>query len=183
VDRIGRVDPLRRCAAGIAPRLPKLLSSVAGALATDRLRARSRPRAWGRRTSQAEALLERSALGEPARAAPAETLFRCRFVTAAVLRAQDVAPAAVRPFVNEGPGAALVEAPAVRRVLLRVRLHVVEAAVPDGRIESFLVEPDLEERRDPSYLTLEIALEVGEMQEEHVRQVPDRPPGGDAVPE
>jgi len=49
--------------------------------------------------------------------------------------------------------------------------------------EARFIDGDLEERRDPPDLARQIALQIGEMQHEHIRQVPDLPPAPDILPE
>src|SRR3712207_3947724 len=94
----------------------------------------------------------------------AELLLRHPLVAGAVLGRERVAPAAVRPLVDEGLGTTVPEGVAERDALGRVPLHVVEAAMLDNRAPTALVDRDVEEGGDAPDLSREVGLEFGEVQ-------------------
>src|SRR5687767_10483148 len=92
-----------------------------------------------------------------------------------LLRAQNVAPAAVRPLVDGGPGGPLPDDAAERGGRRGMRLHVVEAATLQNGWPAILLDTDVKEGGDPARLAGKIALQVVEVQEKHVGQLSNLP--------
>jgi hypothetical protein len=64
-----------------------------------------------------------------------------------------------------------------------VALHVGEAAVLEDRVPAALLHRDVEEGGDAPDLARQVRLELAEVHEQQVRQVPYLPPAPDVLPE
>jgi len=94
-----------------------------------------------------------------------------------------VAPAAVRSLIDKRLGAAFPEYAAHGRREFCVGLHVIEGAMLHNGGEYLLVDRNVEELGDLSNRAGEIGLHTVEVHELDVRQITDRPPRTNILPE
>src|SRR5215210_2098172 len=120
---------------------------------------------------------------EPSRGCGAELLYSARLVFRYVLRCEGLSPTAVHPFVDEDLGAGIPEGTSEWNALGSVLLHPRERAVLEDLSPLPFVDRDVEELSDAAHLSRHVALEVREVHEQDVREVPELPPGADALPE
>src|SRR5687768_16868808 len=110
------------------------------------------------------------------RAGFAQLLAGYTLVLPALLLTQHLTPPAIRAFVDKGLSPAIPKGPAQRYTLRRMLLHVLETTVLKDGLPFRLINGDVQEGCQTPNLPGHICLQLREMDQADIWQVPDGPP-------